>query len=105
MPTDPVAAVLAYHELSKHRLPNRYARSLGYLDWDTQPNPFRLYAGSDITLLARDDETLGPSLDHAYDPTRVDPHPVDLDALARLLYDSLALSAWKQADQQRWSLR
>jgi SagB-type dehydrogenase family enzyme len=105
MPTDPVAAVLAYHELSKHRLPNRYARSLGYLDWDTQPNPFRLYAGSDITLLARDDETLGPSLDHAYDPTRVDPHPVDLDTLARLLYDSLALSAWKQADQQRWSLR
>jgi SagB-type dehydrogenase family enzyme len=105
MPTDSVAAVLAYHELTKHRLPNRYARSLGFLDWDTQPNPFRLYAGSDITPLARDDETAGPSLDEAYDPARVDPHPVDLTGVARLLYDSLALSAWKQAGQQRWSLR
>jgi SagB-type dehydrogenase family enzyme len=105
MPTDSVAAVLAYHELTKHRLPNRYARSLGFLDWDTQPNPFRLYAGSDITLLARDDASAGPSFDEVYDPARVAPHPVDLGALARLLYDSLALSAWKQADQQRWSLR
>jgi SagB-type dehydrogenase family enzyme len=105
MPTDPATAVLAYHELTKHRLPNRYARSLGYLDWDTQPNPFRLYAGSELTVLARDDETAGPSLDHAYDPARVDPHPLDLDGLGRLLYDSLALSAWKQIDQQRWSLR
>jgi SagB-type dehydrogenase family enzyme len=105
MPTDPVAAVLAYHEQTKHRLPNRYARSLGFLDWDTQPNPFRLYAGSEILPLARDDETAGPSLDHLYDPTRIDPHPVNLDAIARLLYDSLALSAWKQIGEQRWSLR
>jgi SagB-type dehydrogenase family enzyme len=105
MPTDSVAAVLAYHELTKHRLPNRYARSLGFLDWDTQPNPFRIYTASEITPLARDDQTAGPVLDHAYDPARVDPHPIDLDALGRLLYDSLALSAWKEFDQQRWSLR
>jgi SagB-type dehydrogenase family enzyme len=105
MPTDAVAAVLAYHELTKHRLPNRYARSLGFLDWDTQPNPFRLYAGSEITPLARDDASAGPSFDEVYDPTRVAAHPVDLEALARLLYDALALSAWKQANQQRWSLR
>jgi SagB-type dehydrogenase family enzyme len=105
MPTDSVTAVLAYHELTKHRLPNRYARSLGFLDWDTQPNPFRLYTGSDVTPLARDDETVGPSLHDAYDPNRVASHLPTIDGLARLLYDSLALSAWKQFDQQRWSLR
>ena len=105
MSTTPSAAVLAYHQLTKHRLPNRYARSLGFLDWDTQPNPFRIYSGADILPLARDDDTAGPTLDRAYDPTRVDPHPVDLTGLARLLYDSLAISAWKEFQTQRWSLR
>ena len=53
MPTDPIRAALAYHRVTKHRLPNRYARSLGYLDWDNQPNPFRLYEGCAREILAR----------------------------------------------------
>ncbi len=39
--------VLAYHERTKHH-PHSYARSLGYLDWDTQPDPFRRYEGSEL---------------------------------------------------------
>ena len=41
---------LSYHERTKHH-PGRYARSLGYLDWDTQPDPFRRYEGARVLPL------------------------------------------------------
>jgi len=41
-----VEAVLAYHRRTKHHL-HHYAASLGYLDWDTQPDPFRTYVGTE----------------------------------------------------------
>ena len=37
--------VIEYHERTKH-LPNRYARSPGYLDWENEPKPFRRYEGT-----------------------------------------------------------
>lgn len=109
MAQDPISAAIAYHELSKHRLPNRYARSLGYLDWDNQPNPFRLYEGTDRVPLARSEPdpepNTGPRLDALYDPTRVPTQPLNHSTVAQLLFDSLALSAWKQFGEKRWSLR
>lgn len=39
--------VVAYHERIKHHV-HRYASSLGYMDWATQPDPFRRYSGADI---------------------------------------------------------
>ena len=36
---------LSYHEETKHHL-ERYARSLGYLKWADQPNPFREFQGA-----------------------------------------------------------
>jgi hypothetical protein len=42
--------VVAYHERTKHNV-HRYAASLGYMDWATQPDPFRRYAGADIVRL------------------------------------------------------
>ena len=39
-PLTDVQQVLAYHEDTKHH-PYRYARSMGYLDWASQPHPFR----------------------------------------------------------------
>src|SRR5690606_15344229 len=104
---DPVSAAVAYHQLSKHRLPNRYARSRGYLDWDTQPTPFRLYEGVDRVALIRDEPggEDDPTLDQLYDPERVPAAPIDAGSVARLLFDSLASSAWKQHGEQRWSLR
>ena len=47
---DPLATVRAYHEQTKHHF-NRFARSLGYLDWATQPNPFRTFAGAELVDL------------------------------------------------------
>ena len=42
--------VFKYHDQTKHR-PGRYARALGYMDWATQPNPFRRYEGADLARL------------------------------------------------------
>ena len=112
MSEDPVATALAYHERSKHRLPNRYANSLGFLDWDNQPNPFRRYEGCELEPLARNfDARLGdggPTLDAAYgpgDPARVPTLQLNANSVARLLFDAMALSAWKQLSGKRWSLR
>jgi hypothetical protein len=48
-----VAKALYYHQVTKHHF-NRFARSLGYLDWATQPDPFRRYDGAPVTPLSRD---------------------------------------------------
>ena len=37
-----ILQTLQYHETTKHDF-HRYARSRGYLDWETQPNPFRQF--------------------------------------------------------------
>ena len=99
-----IEAVLAYHERTKHH-PHRYARSLGYLDWDTQPDPFRRYDGSDLLLLDEVPPTPEPLYDRVFCPGATEPRPVDRPSVSQLFYDSLALSAWKEAGNARWSLR
>lgn len=51
-PKKQINEVVAYHQLSKHHF-NRYAPSLGYLDWTTQPDPFRRYVGAKKILRFR----------------------------------------------------
>jgi len=46
----PEEVVINYHERTKHHF-YRYAAALGYLDWATQPNPFRRYAGANMVYL------------------------------------------------------
>ena len=67
-----------YHEATKHHF-NRFARSLGYLDWASQPDPFRRFAGAPLV-------------------------PCE-GALGEFLTCSLGLSAWKQYGASRWALR
>ena len=43
-------AVVAYHERTKHHY-HRFASSLGYMDWATQPDPFRRYEGASLVRL------------------------------------------------------
>ena len=46
----PEVVVMAYHERTKHHF-HRYAAALGTMDWATQPDPFRCYAGADLIRL------------------------------------------------------
>ncbi len=99
--------VLRYHERTKHHF-NRYARAPGCLDWANQPNPFRRYAGAALLHLPRlrpEEEPLSPAYEHLYRPAAVPSAPVTVRTISRLFECSLALSAWKQAGDTRWSLR
>lgn len=103
-PCGNLKSVLAYHERTKH-FPGRYARALGYLDWATQPSPFRRFSGA--RLLPLDLVPVGdePPYESAFFRGRVPSAPLDRRSVSQLLHDSLALSAWKQAGGARWSLR
>jgi len=104
-----IAAVRAYHERTKHHL-ERYARSLGYLDWANQPDPFRRYESARVLRLRLPAEEAGPSYDALFEAPGP-PRPLDAEWVSRLFYYSLALSAWKRIRDRsgrvlaRWSLR
>ncbi|MDP1767970.1 MAG: SagB/ThcOx family dehydrogenase [Nitrospirota bacterium] len=106
-PTDPIDRVIRYHVQTKHHF-NRYARSLGHLDWANQPDPFRRFDGAELRslpLLTPEEEPLSPSYDAIYKREGVAAKPVTLTALSRFLEYSLGLSAWKKAGDMQWALR
>jgi SagB-type dehydrogenase family enzyme len=104
-PSSPADTATAYHERTKHRL-NRYARSLGYLDWDNQPDPFRRYEGAPRVRLARiEPQAAQPYLDEIYTPANIPAAALASASISQLLFDSFALSAWKISGASRWPLR
>ena len=73
------------HDGTKHHF-DRFARSLGYLDWASQPDPFRHFNGApECPLFPR------PGAIHS--------------AIGDILRHALGLSAWKELRGSRWSLR
>ena len=50
MKNNPIETAVAYHEQTKHHY-NRFAPGPGYLDWASQPDPFRRYDGAPCVLL------------------------------------------------------
>lgn len=50
--SDLISRVTHYHKQTKHHF-NRYARSLGYLDWANQPDLFRGFEGAPLIPLPR----------------------------------------------------
>ena len=99
----PIEAILAYHQATKHRF-ERYANGPGRLDWATQPDPFRRYRGAALIRLDHVAPREGPRYQTAL-LGALAPQPLSRRTLSQLLYDSLALSAWKRAGQATWSLR
>jgi SagB-type dehydrogenase family enzyme len=94
MPED----IRGYHRRTKHA-PNRYAMGPAFLDWTSQPGPFRLFEGVRQTPLPLMDETPlfpGPA-----------PQPAALEARALGLFLELAfgISAWKSYEGSTWALR
>ena len=93
-----------YHVKTKHHF-NRFARSLGYLDWANQPDPFRRFEGAELFHLPIREVDDSPPYSAIYDPSELEAHAIDIASLSELFYRSLAISAWKQFDANRWSLR
>ncbi|NVJ93887.1 MAG: hypothetical protein HWE34_19625, partial [Methylocystaceae bacterium] len=87
--SEAIKQVRAYHELTKHRL-SGYAPAPGFLDWDSQPNPFRTYEG-----VSKFDLPFG--LDFSSDWS--------LTNIGAFLELSMGLSAWKSIGPDRWALR
>ncbi len=96
--------VFAYHDATKHHY-HAYAPGPGFLDWASQPDPFRRYAGCDVVPLDHFLQADGPSYERALTEGGVAPVLLTREAVSRLFHDSLALSAWKQAGGSRWALR
>ena len=128
------ADVLKYHDGTKHHY-HRFARSLGYLDWASQPHPFRSFIGApavafsyargappplaraaalEDSLSSRGPQALpsarGAPLarityDQLFQPASVGPYPLTAAEIGDVLRHALGLSAWKQFRESRWSLR
>ncbi len=95
MPSSDLAPVHQYHDGTKHHF-HRFARSAGYLDWASQPNPFRSFAAAtDFALSPRPDAPAIPG----------ERTPLTAALIGDVLRHSLGLSAWKQFRESRWSLR
>ncbi len=99
-----IQVVHQYHEATKH-LPHRHARSLGYLDWATQPDPFRRYRDAPTVPLLFSEAADVPAYDALYDSRRIAPQPLCLESVSQFFMYSLALSAWKELPGVRWALR
>jgi SagB-type dehydrogenase family enzyme len=93
-----------YHERSKHRL-ERYAPGPGDMDWATQPDPFRTYAGAPRIELPLVADALAVRFNDVRRGVLPAPPPLDRDAIAALLELSLAVSAWKSYRGSSWALR
>lgn len=103
---------LRYHDGTKHHF-NRFARSLGYLDWASQPAPFRTFHDTKrVPLFPSPTGTphlsalLPPRISYAdlfAEPSHATPLSAAL--IGDLLRHALGLSAWKSAGKARWPLR
>ncbi|MGA7804246.1 nitroreductase, partial [Bradyrhizobium sp.] len=100
---DSADIVLAYHARTKHDL-KRYAAGPETLDWDSQPNPFREFAGCARTPLPLTSDQLSTSFAQLYEPSGTSP-PLTIASVAALLELSMGLSAWKELGPDRWAQR
>jgi SagB-type dehydrogenase family enzyme len=96
--------LLDYHQRSKHGL-RGYAPGPGYLDWATQPDPFRHFEGAARTALPLAADGLGVRFGELRAGRLPPPRPFDRRSIGALFELSLGLSAWKQYGASRWALR
>lgn len=96
--------VVAYHERTKHHV-QRYAAALGYMDWATQPDPFRRYAGADLVRLPLPKAGRPLPYWQLYTSASMPPMPLSLASVSLFFRYALSLTAWKQSGDTTWPLR
>jgi len=75
------------------------------MDWASQPNPFRFYDQTITLNLDHTRVTEAPTYDALFAANNIEPAPMNRASISRLFYESMAISAWKEASGNRWSLR
>ncbi len=101
---DAINRVRAYHHRSKHGF-GRYAASPGFMDWATQPDPFRRFKGATQYPLPLSADQLPVLYADLFTPGSIKPASLNQTNVAVLLELSFGLSAWKQYGGDRWALR
>jgi SagB-type dehydrogenase family enzyme len=101
---DTTIDVYAYHQRTKHSL-EQYARGPDGLDWDTQPDPFRTYAGSERFAMPLHAGNIQTAYKDLYHPDRMTAVALTLRNVSALFELSLGLSSWKVYGATRWALR
>jgi SagB-type dehydrogenase family enzyme len=111
--------LFAYHQATKHTY-HSVRTNARYLDWHNQPDPFRTYEGAPIIKLPPDPGFTdagtfasiaalveGAKLAGEDEPRRREKIVLDQIWLSRLLWHSMAVSAWKKVPGTgaRYSLR
>jgi SagB-type dehydrogenase family enzyme len=96
--------VVAYHERTKHHF-HRYAASPGYMDWATQPDPFRRYQGADLVRLPLAKSGWPLPYWQLYALGHVPSEPLSLESISLFFRYALSLTAWKRFHDTTWSLR
>lgn len=99
-----VELVKTYHHRTKHHV-HHFAASPGYMDWATQPDPFRRYAGAELVKLPWPEEGASPAYAQIHATAGVAPALLSLGSVSRFFGYSLALTAWKQSGGAKWALR
>ena len=94
--------VFDYHETTKHSH-QRYARSLGYMDWETQPNPFREYKNTQKIKLPLAFKNNTPP--YAILDEKLPSAPLLIESLSQFLQFSMGLAAWKVSGANSWAVR
>ena len=100
----PEEVVVAYHERTKHHF-HRYAASPGYMDWATQPDPFRRYQGADLVRLPLAKPGRPLPYWQLYALGDVSSEPLTLESISLFFRYALSLTAWKRFHDTTWSLR
>jgi len=94
--------IFNYHEITKHSL-QRYSRSLGYMDWATQPDPFRNYNSADSFELPIALNNTTPPY-HLLD-TSLPSAPLVKESISQLLQLSMGIAAYKKSGGNSWAVR
>ena len=101
--SEDIKKVRHYHRVTKHS-PNAYAPSPGFLDWDSQPNPYRRYQGAPLIKLPLVSNQATTEYETLCEE-KIKPQVLTLETVSIFLELALGLSAWKSMGADCWALR
>ena len=96
--------VYTYHNETKHSH-NKYAKSLGYMDWATQPDPYRSYKNTKQIKLPLSFKNNTLKYSDIFDKNKMQTAPFCIESISQFFQFSLGLAAIKSYEGQSWALR